>query len=73
MSNSTRRHWIAQQSIGLGSLAWAWLRQRQLNAEPPQPPLEPLTFDMTPKPPAKAPQATAMISMFMQGGPSHID
>ncbi|HQX48605.1 MAG TPA: DUF1501 domain-containing protein [Planctomycetaceae bacterium] len=73
MSNSTRRHWIAQQSIGLGSLACAWLRQRQLNAEPPQPPLEPLTFDMTPKPPAKAPQATAMISMFMQGGPSHID
>jgi len=73
MSNSTRRHWLAQQSIGLGSLAWAWLRQQQLSAEPPKPPLGPLTFDMTPKPPAKIPQATAMISMFMQGGPSHID
>ena len=73
MSHSTRRHWMAQQSIGLGSLAWAWLRQQQLHAEPPKPLLEPLTYDMTPKPSASRPQATAMISMFMQGGPSHID
>ena len=74
MSHYTRRHWMAQQSIGLSSLAWAWLQQQQtLKAEPPKPELEPLTFDMTPKAPAAEPQATAMISMFMQGGPSHID
>ena len=73
MSHVTRRHWMAQQSIGLSSLAWAWLQQQTLNAEPPKPELEPLTFDMTPKAPAAKPQATAMISMFMQGGPSHID
>lgn len=72
-SQTTRRHWIAQQSIGLGGLAWAWLQQQELNAEPPKPQLEPQTFDMKPKPSATQPQATAMISMFMQGGPSHID
>ncbi len=73
MSHYTRRHWMAQQSIGLSSLAWAWLQQQTLKAEPPKPELEPLTFDMTPKAPAAKAQATAMISMFMQGGPSHID
>ncbi len=73
MSISTRRHWMAQQALGLSGLAWAWLRQQELNAAPPKPQLEPVTFDLKPKPPAARPQATAMISMFMQGGPSHID
>ena len=72
-TNSTRRHWIGQQALGLGGLAWAWLRQQELNAAPPKPQLEPLTFDLKPKVPVAQPQATAMISMFMQGGPSHID
>ena len=73
MNHFTRRHWIAQQSLGLGSLAWAWLQQQGLKAEPPKPNLEVPSFDITPKVPAARPQATAMISMFMQGGPSHID
>ena len=73
MNHFTRRHWIAQQSLGLGSLAWAWLQQHGLKAEPPKPNLEAPSFDITPKVPAARPQATAMISMFMQGGPSHID
>ncbi len=73
MLTSTRRHWLGQQVWGLSSLAFAWLRQQELNASPPMPQLEPLTFDLTPKPPVAKPQATAMISMFMQGGPSHID
>jgi hypothetical protein len=57
----------------MSSLALAWLHQQQVSAEPPKPSLEPQTFDMTPKAPSAQPQATAMISMFMQGGPSHID
>ena len=73
MSHFTRRHFLAQQSLGIGSLALAWLHQQQLQAEPPKPLLEAPTFDTTPKAPAARPQATAMISMFMQGGPSHID
>ena len=64
---------MAQQAFGLSGIAWAWLRQQELNASPPKPQLVPETYDLTPKSPAVQPQATAMISMFMQGGPSHID
>ncbi len=35
--------------------------------------LEPRHFDLLPKQPHFQPRAKAMISMFMQGGPSHID
>src|SRR5262249_7787932 len=38
-----------------------------------RPELEPRKFDLTPKKPPLKPRATAMISMFMQGGPSHLD
>ncbi len=73
MSHFTRRHFLAQQSLGISGLALAWLNQQVASAEPPKPTLKPLTFDTLPKSPAVQPQATAMISMFMQGGPSHID
>jgi hypothetical protein len=70
MSHFTRRHFLAQQILGPGALAWAW---QQAQAAPPKPITEVQTYDVKPKPPARAAQATAMISMFMQGGPSHID
>jgi hypothetical protein len=73
VNHFTRRHWVAQQSLGLGSLAFAWLQSQTARAEPPKPDLEAPSFDVTPKVPTATPQATAMISMFMQGGPSHID
>ena len=71
----SRRHFLMQQSFGLGSMALAWLLQRETRgaAGPPQPPLEPVQYDLLPKTPPRPPQATSMISMFMQGGPSHID
>ena len=70
----TRRHFLAQQAGGLGGLALAWLlKQDSLRAAPAKPELERQTFDLKPQPPAHMPQATAMISLFMQGGPSHID
>jgi hypothetical protein len=60
--------------MGLGSLAIAWLlKQDGLLAAPRQPELAPRSFDMLPKPPQHPPQATAMISLWMQGGPSHLD
>jgi hypothetical protein len=69
-----RRHWLSQSSWSLGSLAAAWLWQRDVaRANAPKPNLTRPTFDLRPKPPAQPPQATAMISLFMQGGPSHID
>jgi uncharacterized protein (DUF1501 family) len=74
MSHFTRRHFVKQQAFGLGGMALSWLLgQDELRASPAKPLLEPATFDLKPRPPARSPQATAMISMFMQGGPSHID
>ncbi len=70
----SRRHFVSQQAFALGSLAFAYLlKQDKLCAEPKKPNLDRQTFDLTPKPPQFRPQATAMISMFMQGGPSHLD
>ena len=69
-----RRHFMLQNSFGIGGLALAWLMQRDhANAAPPKPNLEPRSFDLLPKPTVSPPKATAMISMFMQGGPSHLD
>ena len=58
----------------LAGLALATLlRQDGLLAAPAKPTLEKPKFDLIPKLPPHAPQASAMISLFMQGGPSHID
>jgi hypothetical protein len=71
---SSRRHFLAQQSMGIGSLALAWLlNQDALRAAPAKPNLEKPTYDLRPKTPPGPAQARAMISIFMQGGPSHID
>ena len=73
MSHFTRRHWMAQSAFGLSGIASAWLQQQALSAAPPKPNLEEQVFDLKPQTSATAPKATAMISMFMQGGPSHLD
>ena len=71
---STRRHFLASQSLGLGSLALAWLWHRESRAaRQDRPELIAPKFDLRPKPPARRPQARAMISLWMQGGPSQID
>jgi hypothetical protein len=73
-SRSSRRHFLATQSLGIGSLALAWLLQQdRLNAAPGKPELGQPTYDLLPKQPPRTPRATAMISLFMQGGPSHLD
>src|SRR5262249_25605979 len=70
----SRRHFLASGSMGIGSLALTWLlTQSQLRAAPDNPPLEPINYDLKPKPAHYAPRAKAMISLYMQGGPSHID
>ncbi len=74
MSHFTRRHWLAQSAFGISGLAAAWMqRQTSSDAAPPKPELERRTFDLQHRPSQQPPQATAMISMFMQGGPSHLD
>ncbi len=70
----SRRHFLQQQAFGLSGIALAWLmNEKGLLAAPPKPATQPLTYDLLPKPPSHPPQAKAMISMFMQGGPSHHD
>ena len=70
----SRRHFLTQQSYGLSALAFSWLLQQdQGQAAPAKPALERPTFDLKPKAPRAEPQAKAMISLFMQGGPSHLD
>lgn len=58
------------------------LRNERLTAESPEsnekapflrPELEPKSFDVKPKQPHFEPTAKAMISLWMQGGPSHLD
>ncbi|QDU44922.1 hypothetical protein Mal52_34080 [Symmachiella dynata] len=71
---STRRHFLAANAMGIGSLALAHLlHEEDVRAEAIKPDVGPRSFDLTPKQPHHPPRATAMISLFMQGGPSHID
>jgi hypothetical protein len=73
-SHSTRRHFMASQGMSIGSLALSWLiHQERARAAPAKPALEPPVYDLAPKPPPAPPRARAMIALFMQGGPSHLD
>lgn len=73
-NEGTRRHFLATNALGLGSVALAWLlNEENLLGAPSMPPSQPEKFDLTPKTPPKPARAKAMISLFMQGGPSHLD
>lgn len=69
----SRRHWLATSGFGLGGLALASLLQQEVRSEEDKPILAPQTYDLKPKSPKQPARAKAMISMFMQGGPSHLD
>jgi hypothetical protein len=70
----SRRRFLARNAMGMGSVALAWLmRQENLLATPPSMPRQAQSFDLNRKPPVLRPQARAMISLFMHGGPSHMD
>lgn len=70
----TRRRFLADNAMGVGSIALAWLMQQEASrAAPRLLPKDVKNFDLKPKQPHFAPQATAMISLFQHGGPSHVD
>ena len=70
----SRRHFLSQQAFGLGGLALNWLLQQdRAQASPTKPPASGRRLTSVLDSPARPPHATAMISMFMQGGPSHLD
>jgi hypothetical protein len=70
---SGRRHFLASHAMGLSGLATAWLLQNRAQADLKKPPLQTPTFDTVPKTPTGEGRAKAMISLWMQGGPSHHD
>lgn len=69
-----RRQFLQQSTWGVGTLALAHLLHEEgLLASPVKPELENHKHDLSPKAPHFEPKAKAMISLFMQGGPSHLD
>jgi len=69
-----RRAFLREGSLGVGSLALAWLLQQdQAAAAPKNVQLTTPVFDLKPKAAALTPKAKAMISLFQHGGPSHMD
>ncbi|MBM4077799.1 MAG: DUF1501 domain-containing protein, partial [Planctomycetes bacterium] len=74
MSHYLRRHFLSQSAFGISGLALSSLLTSEgWGATPAKPELGPRTYDLKPKSPSGSPKATAMISMFMQGGPSQVD
>ncbi len=71
----SRRHFLASSAWGLSTLATSWLiqNQKEILAAPPSAKLRQHSFDLKAKEPNFPSKAKAMISMFMQGGPSHVD
>lgn len=70
----TRRELLARSAWGLGAVALAQLlHQDGLLAEPSAKPEDNLPLDLRPRQPHFAPKARAVISLFMHGGPSHVD
>ncbi len=70
----SRRELLGSSTFGVGSVALAWLlNEERLLAAPTRPELQKQHFDLKPQPAHFPPRARAMISLFMQGGPSHID
>jgi hypothetical protein len=70
----TRRQFLTRYAFGIGAFALAdLLRRDNLLAQTPARPGENLPLDLKARVPHYAPKATAMISLFMHGGPSHVD
>ena len=70
----SRREFLNRNAMGIGGVALAWLlQQRSAQATPGDAPRSARQHDLLPKRPPLAPRAEAMISLFMHGGPSHMD
>ena len=70
----TRRQFLAENAMGIGTVALAWLLQQEnLLASPKNVPKVRQHFDLAPKRPQFVPKATSMISLFQHGGPAHMD
>lgn len=74
MLPTSRRQFLTENAMGVGAVALAWLLQQdKLLAVPPLLAKQKQVMDLKPKQPQFPAQATAMISLFQHGGPSHMD
>ncbi len=73
LSFLSRREFVSSATFGVSSLAIASMNAERGDAAPIKPDFKKPTFDVLPKSPLVPAKATAMISLFMQGGPSHMD
>ncbi len=70
----SRRAFLARNAMGVGGTALAWLlAEEQMLATPSAVPRGPRSLDLKPKASPVPARARAMISLFMHGGPSHVD
>ncbi|MEO2007678.1 MAG: DUF1501 domain-containing protein [Pirellulaceae bacterium] len=70
----SRRSFLQHNAMGLGTVALACLlREEQLLAKPKVIAFDPSQVNLKPKSPPSKATASAMISLFQHGGPSHMD
>jgi hypothetical protein len=69
----SRRRLLSRSAFGIGSFALAHLLQQDGLLAAPAKPVENLPLNLDGRAPHFAPRAQAMISLFMHGGPSHVD
>lgn len=70
----TRRDFLARNAMGIGGVALAWLMaEERVDATPASVPRGPVHMDLKPRTGQFQGRARAMISLFMHGGPSHMD
>ncbi len=70
----SRRRFLQRNALGIGSVALATLlREQGLLATPASVPRTPQSFDLKSRTGPRPARARAMISLFMHGGPSHLD
>jgi len=72
-SAASRREFLARTGSGLGGLALTYLLDRDGNFTPSLSAAGGSTNPLAPKPPHHEPKAKAVIWLFMEGGPSHVD
>ncbi len=69
----SRRAFLANTAFGVGAVALADLMRAEGLLAETKKPGENLPLNLNARAPHFAPKATAMISLFMHGGPSHVD
>ena len=73
-TTGSRRAFLQQNAMGIGAVALAWLmKQEQAAGAPDETKIKNGPLNLKPKAPPQPATANAMISLFMHGGPSHMD